>query len=92
MLSQPQPNQVRQQLEEERAINIALARAQTAEHHGRDEKFDGKKERLRPFLAQLRIKAATYSNEQARLRLAFNSLTGEASDLVMPQLYPEWPH
>lgn len=44
--------------------------------------FDGTRSKLRPFITQLRVKAATYSDEQAKLRLAINCLTGEALDQI----------
>ena len=46
------------------------------------EKFDGIRSKLRAFLIQLRLKVATYPDEQAKLRLAVNCLTGEAMDQV----------
>ena len=70
----------------------ALSRAvpaQATDRHEREkipdpEKFDGTRTKLRPFLAQLRLKAATYTDEQAKLRLAINCLKGEALDQVPP--------
>ena len=51
------------------------------------EKFNGTdRTKLRGFLAQLRVKAALYPTDQARLRLAFSLLSGDALDLVMPYL------
>ena len=46
------------------------------------EKFDGTRSKLRALLTQLRLKVATYPNEQAKLRLAVNCLTGDAMDQV----------
>ena len=46
------------------------------------EKFDGTRSKLRAFLTQLRLKVATYPNEQAKLRLAVNCLIGDAMDQV----------
>ena len=46
------------------------------------EKFDGTRSKLRAFLTQLRLKVATYPNEQAKLWLAVNCLTGDAMDQV----------
>ena len=46
------------------------------------EKFDGTRSKLRAFLTQLQLKVATYSDEQAKLRLAVNCLTGNAMDQV----------
>ena len=46
------------------------------------EKFDGTRSKLRAFLTQLWFKVATYPDEQAKLRLAVNCLTGDAMDQV----------
>ena len=46
------------------------------------EKFDGTRSKLRAFLTQLRLKVATYLDEQAKLRLAVNCLTGDGMDQV----------
>jgi hypothetical protein len=48
------------------------------------EHFDGTRSKLRPFVTQLRLKAATYPDEQSKLHLAINCLTGEALDQVQP--------
>jgi hypothetical protein len=48
------------------------------------ERFDGTRTKLRQFITQLRLKAATYTDEQAKLRLATNSLTGEALEQIQP--------
>ena len=44
------------------------------------ENFDSTRSKLRAFLTQLRLKVATYPNEQAKLRLAVNCLTGDGMD------------
>ena len=46
------------------------------------EKFDGTRSKLRAFLIQLRLRVATNPNEQAKLQLAINCLTGDAIDQV----------
>ena len=46
------------------------------------DKFDGTRSKLRAFLIQLRLKVDTYQDEQAKLRLAVNCLTGDAMDQV----------
>ena len=46
------------------------------------EKLDGTRSKLRASLTQLRLKVATYPNEQAMLRLAVNCLTGDTIDQV----------
>jgi len=46
------------------------------------EKFDGTRSKLRTLITQLRLKATIYQDEQAKLRLAINCLTGEAMDQV----------
>ena len=46
------------------------------------EKFDGTRSKLKAFLTQLRLKVATYPDQQAKLRLAINCLTGDAMDQV----------
>jgi len=76
----------------QRTIN-ALSRAaptQGANHHNEKipypEKFDGTRSKLRPLLALLRIKAATYTGEQAKLCLAMSCLRGEALDQLLPHI------
>ena len=44
------------------------------------EKFDGMRSKLRNFITQLRLRVATYNNEQAKLRLVINYLIGNAID------------
>lgn len=51
------------------------------------DKFDGTRSKLQTFLTQLRLKAASYPNDQSKLRLALNCLTGEAMNQV--QAYVE---
>lgn len=51
------------------------------------EKFDGTRANLRTFIIKLRLKAATFTEEQSKLRLAINCLTGTAMDQV--QAYVE---
>ena len=46
------------------------------------DKFDGTRSKLRTFLTQLRLKASSFTDEQAKLRLAVSCLTGEAMDQV----------
>lgn len=46
------------------------------------DKFDGTRSKLRAFITQLRLKAASYPNDQSKLRLAVNCLTGDAMDQV----------
>jgi len=46
------------------------------------ENFDGTPSKLLNFLMQLELKAASYSNEQTKLRLAVNYLRGDAADQV----------
>ena len=46
------------------------------------EKFDSTRSKLRAFLIQLWLKVATYPNEQAKLRLAINCLTGDVMNQV----------
>jgi len=46
------------------------------------EKFDGTRSKLRAFLTQHRLKVATYTDKQAKLRLAIHCLTGDAMDQV----------
>ena len=46
------------------------------------EKFDGTRSKLRAFLIQLQLNVATYLNEQAKLWLAVNCLTGDTMDQV----------
>jgi len=46
------------------------------------EHFDGTCSKLPNFLMQLELKAASYNDEQTKLRLAVNYLRGDAADLV----------
>ena len=66
-------------------INALSRQAPAAAGTGRakipdPDKFDGTRSKLCQFLAQLRLKAATYTDEQDKLRLAVNCLRGEALD------------
>ena len=83
-------NMLRADLTEATQIAAALARAipdggrggSNKERIPMPEKFDGTRSKLRAFLTQLRLKVATYPDEQAKLRLAVNCLTGNAMDQV----------
>lgn len=84
---------LRAELAHERVMSAALAAARPAapadqRHHEKipdPERFSGKdRTKLRPYLAQLRLKAATFADEQAKLRLAVNTLSEEALDQVLP--------
>jgi hypothetical protein len=84
---------LRAELAHERVISAALAAARPAaagerHHHEKipdPERFSGRdRTKLRPYLAQLRLKAATFTDEQAKLRLAVNTLSEEALDQVLP--------
>jgi hypothetical protein len=48
------------------------------------ERFSGARDKLQAFILQLRLKAATLTSEQAKLRLAVSCLTGEALDQARP--------
>ena len=92
--SQTAMNMLRAELTEAKQIAAALARAtpdggRGGNSSGSDneripmpEKFDGTRSKLRTFLTQLWLKVATYPDEQAKLRLAINCLTGDAMDQV----------
>jgi len=81
-------NMLRAELTEAKQIAAALARATPDGGRGdkeripMPEKFDGTRSKLRAFLTQLQLKVATYTDEQAKLRLAINCLTGDAMDQV----------
>jgi len=63
-----------------------LTAAVTAVHGPRREEiprpkeFDGTRSQLQAFIMQLRLHTATFTDEQAKLRLAVNCLTGDALD------------
>lgn len=85
--------QLRTELTQARTIAEALARNPPAavQNPRTDkipdpERFDGTRTKLRPFVTQLRLKAATYTDDQAKLRLAISCLTGEALDQVQPYI------
>jgi len=90
--SENQLNELRNELNQSRALseNLAtlLARQNAAPRQQNKipnpERFDGTRTKLKPFITQLRLKAATYSDEQSKLRLAVNCLTGEALDQLQP--------
>ena len=46
------------------------------------DKFDGTRSELRAFTTQLRLKVVLFPDEQSRLCLAINCLTGQAMDQV----------
>ena len=87
-------NMLHAELTEAKQIAAALARATPDGDRGGNssdsnkeripmpEKFDGTRSKLRAFLTQLRLKVATYLEEQAKLQLAVNCLTGDAMDQV----------
>lgn len=50
------------------------------------EKFTGNRDKLCPFLAQLRLKASTFLADQERLRYAVSVLDKDALDQVMPHI------
>ena len=94
---------LRADLTEAKQIAAALARATSDGGRGSSgngsgsdkeripmpEKFDGTRSKLRAFLTQLVLKVATYPDEQAKLRLAINCLTGDAMDQVQSYLENE---
>lgn len=70
-------------LTDARLIATALSRAAPAgsrEKIPKPKEFDGSRNKLQAFLTQLRLHTATFADEQAKLRLAINCLTGEALD------------
>ena len=83
-------NMLRTELTEAKQIAAALARATPDGGRGSSdkecipipEKFDGTRSKLKVFLTQLWLKVATYPDEQAKLRLAVNCLTGDTMDQV----------
>ena len=83
-------NMLRTELTEAKQIAAALVRAiPDGGRGGSDkeripilEKFDGTRSKLMAFLTQLRLKIATYPDEQTKLRLAVNCLTGDTMDQV----------
>lgn len=50
------------------------------------EKFTGNRDKLRPFLAQLRLKASTFLTDQERLSYAVSVLGKDALDQVLPYI------
>ena len=87
-------NMLRADLAEAKQIATALARATLDGGRGGNgsgsdkeripipEKFDGTRSKLKAVLTQLWLKVATYPDNQAKLRLAINCLTGDAMDQV----------
>jgi len=73
-------------------MSLALARLDPGaapRHHLKiqdPETFKGDREKLRPFLALLRLKASTYPNEADRLRYAVSVLGDSALDEVLPYI------
>ena len=55
-----------------------------AEKFEKIELYFGNKEELRTFLAKLRTRCATMPDNQAKLRYAFNALSGPAAAQVLP--------
>ena len=84
-------NDLRRQLEESRAIQVALASTRPAAGDPNaaaripdPEMFSGEKDKLRAFSVQLRLKTQTITDEQARLRYAVSRLSGSAFDQIVP--------
>lgn len=76
---------LRSELTQSRTISEALARKTPISVQGPrydkipdPERFDGTRSKLSPFITQLQLKTATYPDEQSKLRLAINCLTGDA--------------
>ena len=93
-------NMLRADLTEAKQIAAALVRAGSGrggsdkERIPMPEKFDGTRSKFRAFLTQLRLKVATYPDEQAKLRLAVNCLTGKCSPMweMTRLIWQIWPH
>jgi len=97
-LLRTQITQLRNELAGTRATVAVLTRAAQAmpvagtQHAPEREKvadpehFDGTRSKLPNFLMQLQLKAATYTDDQAKLRLAVNYLRGDAADQVRPHV------
>ena len=49
-------------------------------------KYKGDRDKLRPFLTQLRLKVALYPDDQSRLRYAVSLLEDRALDQIMPYI------
>ena len=69
------------------ATAAATAAAAPAPAHTVDkipfpDKFDGTRSKLQAFTTQLQLKVVSFPDEQSKLRLAINCLTGEAMDQV----------
>ena len=85
---------LRARLDEARATQNALttALAAAAAPHGGHlripdpEKYKGDREKLRPFITQLRLKAALYPDHQSQLRYAVSLLEDRALDQVTPHI------
>ena len=92
---------LRTELAETKQIAAALSRAPLVaapidNNNGKEcertpipEKFDGSRSKLLNFITQLRLKVASYSNDQAKLRLAVNCLIGDAMDQIRPYVKDE---
>ncbi|KAF8417638.1 hypothetical protein EV426DRAFT_709641 [Tirmania nivea] len=73
------------QLDESRTLSAALGRAVPAaaprlRKIPKPKAFDGSRSKLQAFITQLRLHTATFTDKQAKLRLAVNCLTGEDLD------------
>jgi len=98
-LLRTQTTQLRNELAGTRATIAVLTRAAQAmpvagtQHAPEQEKvadpehFDGTRSKLPNFLMRLQLKAATYTDDQAKLRLAVNYLRGDAADQVRPHVH-----
>ena len=60
-----------------------------AEKLPKPEPFTGERDKLRPFLAQLRLQTATRPDVQSRLRYAISLLRGDALNQVLPYIRDE---
>ena len=50
------------------------------------EKYKGDRDKLRPFLTQLRLKAALYPDDQSKLRYAVSLLEDHTLDQITPHI------
>src|SRR4051812_5094338 len=85
--------QLRIELDNLKTVNLALARSTPApvpsgtsnvEKFEKIELYSGNRDELRTFVAKLRTRCAAITDTQAKLRYAFNALSGPAAAQILP--------